>query len=590
MQKGGAFMTKKKNNNFKILWQYLKKDLFTFIFYIIMVVIFYIPSLISPYFWGKALEALSRVDWKTFITFICLSSGMEIITYGFLYLPRKKSYNKLEMDFFKNVSIDLYQKIINMPTKAFEEIGVGEFINRLYNDPDNIIQLMSQLIDLICRGLVSVAIIWISFASSYVLGIEVIILGIVMGTTTYIYLPKIEATQKDIKKATDEYVKVSTENISGIREIKALGIKHNIQNNVFKQLTELYKNEKKIRNYSVDFYSWNNVVYFLLMFILLATTGYFVIQGKIDYAVFLMINSYINSLDYFVEGISDFGVNYKKVSVSLNRMDEILNNKLYPDEAFGTKNLDHAKGHIKFNNVKFRYRDNENNTLNGLNLDIEPNKKIAIVGRSGNGKSTIFNLLLRYFDATEGSITIDGIDIRDLTEDSLRKNISAIKQEPFLFNMSIIDNFKLVKPDVTLNEIRKYCKEAYIDEYIMSLPKQYETVIGEGGVNLSGGQKQRLAIARTLLLNTKVILFDEATSALDNESQEYIKKTIDKLVKNHTIIIIAHRLSTIVDADTINIIEKGKLVDSGTHIELLANSKIYQELYLIESSSSNKEV
>jgi len=583
-------MTKKKNNNFKILWQYLKKDLFTFIFYIIMVVIFYIPSLISPYFWGKALEALSRVDWKTFITFICLSSGMEIITYGFLYLPRKKSYNKLEMDFFKNVSIDLYQKIINMPTKAFEEIGVGEFINRLYNDPDNIIQLMSQLIDLICRGLVSVAIIWISFASSYVLGIEVIILGIVMGTTTYIYLPKIEATQKDIKKATDEYVKVSTENISGIREIKALGIKHNIQNNVFKQLTELYKNEKKIRNYSVDFYSWNNVVYFLLMFILLATTGYFVIQGKIDYAVFLMINSYINSLDYFVEGISDFGVNYKKVSVSLNRMDEILNNKLYPDEAFGTKNLDHAKGHIKFNNVKFRYRDNENNTLNGLNLDIEPNKKIAIVGRSGNGKSTIFNLLLRYFDATEGSITIDGIDIRDLTEDSLRKNISAIKQEPFLFNMSIIDNFKLVKPDVTLNEIRKYCKEAYIDEYIMSLPKQYETVIGEGGVNLSGGQKQRLAIARTLLLNTKVILFDEATSALDNESQEYIKKTIDKLVKNHTIIIIAHRLSTIVDADTINIIEKGKLVDSGTHIELLANSKIYQELYLIESSSSNKEV
>lgn len=583
-------MTKKKNNSFKILWQYLKKDQFTFIFYIIMVVIFYIPSLIGPYFWGKALEALSKVDWKTFFLFICLSSGMEITTYGFLYLPRKKSYNKLEMDFFKNISIDLYQKIINMPVKAFEEIGVGEFINRLYNDPDNIIQLMSQLIDLICRGLVSIAIIWISFASSYVLGIEVIVLGIVMGLTTYIYLPKIEATQKDIKKATDEYVKVSTENISGIREIKALGIKHNIQDNVFKQLTELYKNEKKIRNYSVDFYSWNNVVYFLLMFILLATTGYFVVQGKIGYAVFLMINSYINSLDYFVEGISDFGVNYKKVSVSLNRMDEILNNKLYPDEIFGTKNLEHTKGHIKFNNVKFRYRDDERNTLDGLNLDIEPNKKIAIVGKSGNGKSTIFNLLLRYFDATEGSIIIDGIDIRNLTEYSLRKNISAIKQEPFLFNMSIIDNFKLVKPDVTLNEIRKYCKEAYIDEYIMSLPKQYETVIGEGGVNLSGGQKQRLAIARTLLLNTKVILFDEATSALDNESQEYIKKTIDKLVKNHTIIIIAHRLSTIVDADTINIIEKGKLVDSGTHIELLANSKIYQELYLIESSSSNKEV
>ena len=192
--------------------------------------------------------------------------------------------------------------------------------------------------------------------------------------------------------------------------------------------------------------------------------------------------------------------------------------------------------------------------------------------------------MLRYFDATSGEILIDGINIKDLTEKSLRNNISIIRQAPFLFNLSIIDNFRLVKKDVTLKEVRKYCKRAYIDDYIMSLPKKYNTVIGEGGINLSGGQKQRLAIARTLMLNTKIILFDEATSALDNESQEYIKKTIDDLVKDHTVIIVAHRLSTIVDADVINIIDKGKLESFGTHEELLTKSKVYQTLYSNENS------
>ena len=193
--------------------------------------------------------------------------------------------------------------------------------------------------------------------------------------------------------------------------------------------------------------------------------------------------------------------------------------------------------------------------------------------------------MLRYFDTTTGTITLDGINIEELTEDCLRNNISIIRQSPFLFNLSIIDNFKLVKENITLDEIRKVCKKAYIDEYIMSLPNGYETIIGEGGVNLSGGQKQRLAIARTLLLNTKIILFDEATSALDNESQKYIKKTIDNLVENHTIIIVAHRLSTIIDADEINVIDKGKLVGTGTHNELLKNNKVYKSLYDTESNN-----
>lgn len=576
----------KKMNSFKILWNYIKEDKLKLFLYIFLVILTYLPVLFSAYFWGKALEYLILKDFKNFLFYLIIWEGTYIILYTILQIPKDKLYNNLELKFMKNVSIDLYKKIDNLPAKAFEDIGVGEFINRLYTDPDRVMELLAKLIKLLCKALVVIAIIILAFSISWILGLEIVIFGVSMGFISTKFFPKIKKTQESIKKESDNYVKIATENITGIREIKSLGIKNNIEKNILKQLTDLFNKNKKIRNYEVWYYGLNNLVYFLLQFIILLTAGYFFIKGHITYATFIMLEMYIWRIDEVVESISEFGVSYNKVTVSLKRIGEIVNNELYEDEKFGTKTITSINGNIEFKDVKFKYSSDEDYTLNGLSLKIEPHKKVAIVGRSGNGKSTIFNLLLRYFDATTGQILIDDIDIKDLTEKDLRKNISIIRQSPFLFNLSIIDNFKLVKPDITLKEIRKYCKKAYIDDYIMSLSKQYDTIIGEGGVNLSGGQKQRLAIARTLMLNTKIILFDEATSALDNESQEYIKKTIDALVKNHTVIIVAHRLSTIVDADIINVIDKGTLESYGTHTELLKKSKIYQNLYSNEFSNS----
>lgn len=576
----------KKMNSFKILWNYIKEDKLKLFLYIFLVILTYLPVLFSAYFWGKALEYLILKDFKNFLIYLIIWEGTYIILYTILQIPKDKLYNNLELKFMKNVSIDLYKKIDNLPAKAFEDIGVGEFINRLYTDPDRVMELLAKLIKLLCKALVVIAIIILAFSISWILGLEIVIFGVSMGFISTKFFPKIKKTQESIKKESDNYVKIATENITGIREIKSLGIKNNIEKNILKQLTDLFNKNKKIRNYEVWYYGLNNLVYFLLQFIILLTAGYFFIKGHITYATFIMLEMYIWRIDEVVESISEFGVSYNKVTVSLKRIGEIVNNELYEDEKFGTKTITSINGTIEFKDVKFKYSSDEDYTLNGLSLKIEPHKKVAIVGRSGNGKSTIFNLLLRYFDTTTGQILIDDIDIKDLTEKDLRKNISIIRQSPFLFNLSIIDNFKLVKPNITLKEIRKYCKKAYIDDYIMSLPKQYDTIIGEGGVNLSGGQKQRLAIARTLMLNTKIILFDEATSALDNESQEYIKKTIDALVKNHTVIIVAHRLSTIVDADIINVIDKGTLESYGTHTELLKKSKIYQNLYSNEFSNS----
>lgn len=576
---------KEKFSTFRILFQYLKNEKLKLFIYILLIFLTYLPSLIAAFIWGFALESLIKNKFTEFVMYLAIWEGIYIFFYTILQIPRDYLYNYLEIKFTKNVSIDLYKKIDMLPAKAFEEIGVGEFINRLYTDPDRIMELLQKLIKLICKALVVIVVLIFSFKISLLLGFEILIFGLIMGLISYKFFPKIKKTQESIKKESDNYVKVATENITGIREIKSLGIKKNIEQNIFNILNNLFNHNKEIKKYEVIYYSLNNLTYFILQFIILLTAGYYTVTGKIAYSMFIVLETYIWRIDEVVESISDFGVNYNKITVSLKRINELINNKLYNDEKFGNITLDNVKGNIKFEKVKFKYSDDEDLTLRGLDLNIEPHKKIAIVGRSGNGKSTLFNLLLRYFDPISGTISLDGVNINDLTEENLRKNISIIRQTPFLFNLSIFDNFKLVKDDVTLEEVRKYCKEAYIDDYIMSLPDKYDTTIGEGGINLSGGQKQRLAIARTLLLNTKIILFDEATSALDNESQDYIKKTIDNLVKDHTIVIVAHRLSTIVDADVINVIDKGKLEATGTHEELLKKSKVYKNLYSNELTS-----
>ena len=570
---------KKKDNSSKLIFHYLKDDKVKMILLVILMICNYIPDLCCPIFIGKALEFLLLKKYALFVKYLVLYFSGYVIVYGVLLIPRLILYNKLQMSFINKVCKDMYNKYQNLPAIAFEKAGVGELINRLSSDPDRVLDLLNQLVKMILKIIMALIIVIVSFKISIFIGIEITIFAIIMGIISSKYFPVIKSTQKEIKKESDKLIKRATENLTGIREIKALGIKNNMINLINNDIDNYCNKSLKINRYESVYNGLNNIVYYVLQFIILLTCGYLFIKGHIVYSVLMMVHTYIWRIDEVAETLSSFGVNYNKVKVSLSRIDEVVNNKIFKDEIYGDINLNNPKGNVTFKNVSFKYTKKENLTLDNLSLNIKTNQKTAIVGRSGNGKTTIFNLLLRYFDVTSGEVLIDGVDIKDLTEESLRKTISCVRQNPFLFNMSIFENFKIVKPDITLKEVKEVCKRAYIDEYIESLPKKYNTIIGEGGINLSGGQKQRLAIARTLLLNTKIILFDEATSALDNESQKYIKMTIDDLTKDHTIIIIAHRLSTIIDADEILVIENGKLESKGNHKDLLKKSKVYKGLY-----------
>ena len=570
---------KKKDNSFKLIFHYLKEDKVKMILLVILMICNYIPDLCCPIFIGKALEFLLLKKYALFVKYLVLYFSGYVIVYGVLLIPRMILYNKLQMSFINKVCKDMYNKYQNLPAIAFEKAGVGELINRLSSDPDRVLDLLNQLVKMILKIIMALIIVIVSFKISVFIGIEITIFAIIMGIISSKYFPVIKSTQKEIKKESDKLIKRATENLTGIREIKALGIKNNMINLINNDIDNYCNKSLKINRYESVYNGLNNIVYYVLQFIILLTCGYLFIKGHIVYSVLMMVHTYIWRIDEVAETLSSFGVNYNKVKVSLSRIDEVVNNKIFKDEIYGDISLNNPKGNVTFKNVSFKYTKKENLTLDNLSLNIKTNQKTAIVGRSGNGKTTIFNLLLRYFDVTSGKVLIDGVDIKDLTEESLRKTISCVRQNPFLFNMSIFENFKIVKPDITLKEVKEVCKRAYIDEYIESLPKKYNTIIGEGGINLSGGQKQRLAIARTLLLNTKIILFDEATSALDNESQKYIKMTIDDLTKDHTIIIIAHRLSTIIDADEILVIENVKLESKGNHKDLLKKSKVYKGLY-----------
>lgn len=496
--------------------------------------------------------------------------------YGRIYME------KCANNIMEKIGCAVYEKVGLLPARAFEEKSSGEFINRITNDSSTIADSFRQILR-ITISLFTCAIVFIYICfNSWVVALEVIIYLILFYIISHKYLPSIKEKQKEINKEKDRAVAEVSESVRGIREIRALGIRKSMNDNFKNIVRNIYFKINKQMITERNYNAWIYILNCTLEFVIFTTCIILIINKAGSFAFFMAMTYYVYRFMNTIELMMNLSTSIQKMKVSIERLSEILDNKLYKDEKFGIVSKTDILGNIEFKNITFKYPNEEKEIFEEFNLTIPTGKKVAIVGKSGQGKTTIFNLLLRYFDSDAGVILVDDVPIEDFTEDSLRENIAIIRQEPFIFNKTILENLKIIDPYMSLKKIRNACKLAEIDEYIMSLPNKYDTMIGEGGINLSGGQKQRLAIARALLKNSKIILFDEATSALDNDNQSKIKQAIDNLVKDHTIIIVAHRLSTIIDADVIYLIDGGKVVASGTHKQLLKKSLIYKNLYINE--------
>lgn len=575
----------KSLKEFKPLIKLIKEDKKKLIIASIIIFLSGICEIFTGYLNGTAAEAITNSNIKLALISLGIYFTLEITMDGyFLHLANSMLY-KVESALTRKLGFFTYKKALNLPAVAYEEKSSGEIINRITNDADSLSFAFGRLLNMVSSLVSSIIILIYVFINSWIVGLEIVFFVFLLFLLLKKYNPLLKEIHKERKVEQDKFTSLVTESIRGIREIKTLGIKTSLISDMSKIIKSIFNKSSKEIDIQKKFNIYTRLLKSVLEVGVFVTCIILMYYDKVSLTFFISMTYYIYRYMWLIENINDLTQTYQKVIVSIERVNEMLENRLYKDDKFGTKQLKDVKGVVEFKNVTFNY-PNEEVTLDNFNMTINPNQKVAIVGASGQGKSTLFNLITRIFDPIEGSISIDNIDIRELEEKELRKYVSIIRQEPFIFNRTIKDNFKLINQNIKIEEIRKYTKMSYLDDYIMSLPKKYDTLLGEGGVNLSGGQKQRLSIARTLSKQSKIILFDEATSALDNNSQEYIKKAIDNLVKDHTVIIVAHRLSTIIDADIIHVVDQGKIVASGTHQNLLKTSKIYKNLYKTESLNS----
>lgn len=571
--------------NIKPILKYFKKYKISLIILSVIIFISNINYIFTGYLNGTAIEAVVnsnvQLALKCYLIYFILSIVVEVASRIAFY-----GMSKIQIMISRTIGYDTFKKVMSLPAYAFEKMSSGEILNRLSNDTEVIVGSVEGLISIFSSLVSSLIILIYIFANSWFVGLEIIIFLFIYSFVVYFYGKKFKIGNEESKKEYDKLSAISTESVRGVREIKTLGVNKTVINKYADTIKKLFNKSIKVYQDGRDYDVISSIMKILLECGVFMTCAVLAFNKMLSTTFFVAMTYYIYRYTWVIENIREFSKTYQSLSVSIGRVNEILFNQKFNDVEYGNVNLVDAKGIIEFKSVTFGYPE-EKLLLKDFNITFEPNKKIAVVGSSGEGKSTLFNLITRLFDPIKGSIYLDDIDLKLLSEESLRENISIIRQEPFIFNRTVKENFELIKPGVTIEEIRKYCKMAYIDDYIMSLPNKYDTLLGEGGVNLSGGQKQRLAIARTLMKNSKVILFDEATSALDNESQEYIKNSINELAVNHTLIIVAHRLSTIVDADIIFVIKDGKVYAKGTHKSLLKNCAFYKNLYLSEDKNSS---
>lgn len=567
-------------SNLKKAWVYGKGQKKFIIGYIVFNIIFIFINLFVPILSAKAIVELTnnKLNQVVFIGFVILVVELlrnfaNYITGYFRQQIYRETYSKIETT--------LGAEILKIENQSLDEKGSGLFIQRLTNDASKIADIFVVLNIYLTNILTDIGI----FLAVFIINKVVFFYLLLTICTIFV----VEKKRTNVVNAQDKIYRKKNERVSGFigelvrgaHDIKML----NAENSFIKELdskiidlnNEKYKMDEKNRNYILlsatlsDIFSTGNII----------LSVFLITQNLLSIPNALVINNYLGRLTSIIYFVSQFLEKVKDFNLSSERVFAIMDSKEFGKEKFGKKHIDKVNGDFEFKNVTFTYA-NGHKVIDNMNFKIKANSTVAFVGKSGSGKTTVFNLLCKMYNIDSGKITIDGIDIRELDKDSIRGNITIISQNPYIFNLSIRDNLRLVKENITDEEMIEACKTACLEDFIKSLPDGYDTVIGEGGINLSGGERQRLAIARALVQKTEIILFDEATSALDNETQANIKKAIDNMKNEYTILIIAHRLSTVIDCDRILFLDEGKIKAEGTHKELLSNCKNYRSLYEAE--------